>query len=829
MTLRLKTAATCWSGAAAIALIHATPALAQTAPAGPAPAAEQVDATQGTSAQPEGTLSDIVVTGTKARSVTQVSGIEIQKILPGVSPLKALQTLPGVTFLTADPWGNNEQNISLFIHGFNQQQLGYTLDGVPLGDQQYGNYNGLSPQRAIISENVGRVTLASGAGDLGTASTSNLGGTIDTFSSDPRMDRGVQVDQTLGSYSTSRLFVRVDTGTFGNGNSLYVSGSRQKAKAWDFQGIQGGYQANGKFVHNGSTGRLTIYGAYSDKIEPNEDATSFVVRPAAGTTAAVDNRGTAPYARPFLFPNFADAVAYYKSAAYAAINAAPGSNYRNYYSDAQRTDYLGYIKYDWNVGSGIVWSNQAYYHHDDGVGVVAGPITAAGLPGLFSFYFPNPADSNATSAANLARLSGIFGGAGIATRTTEYRIDRGGAISTLRAEIGNHQIEFGGWYEHQSSAAFRRWYALDINNPSTPYQRPKDTLTPLITQYGSEIRVDEIQAHLQDSWRIVPTVTVSAGFKSTFQNATQAVPVQPIPGSFTNSSALPVGKLNTDKWFLPQIGAVWDVSGNTQIFANAQQNIRQFQTSAAAGLSPFALGSQQVFEDFKASVKPETSWTYEAGARTHMSLDLGPITGFEGQISYYHVDFSNRLLAVSPTTVITSIISGAAIVNNVGSVKTDGIDIAGTLRFGEHFSIYDAVSYNNSRYQDNYLVGIAQTVVPTAGKKVPGSPAWLNKTVVSANYGIFDAQLVGDYLGKRFATFTNDLSVPGYFTLAGRIGAQIPMADGSFVKKATISLNVTNITDKQAASTLSIGAATATYNAFPLAPRQVFGTISVGF
>ncbi|RZL71562.1 MAG: TonB-dependent receptor, partial [Sphingomonas sp.] len=200
----------------------------------------------------------IVVTGTATRSVAQISGVDMQKILPGVSPLKALQTLPGVTFLTADPWGNNEQNISLFVHGFNAQQLGYTLDGLPLGDQNYGNYNGLSPQRAIISENVSRVTLASGAGDLGTASTSNLGGTIDTFSSDPKKDLGVQVDQTLGSHSTSRLFARVDSGTFGNGNSFYISGSRQKAKAWDFDGIQGGYQANAKFVHDDSNGKLTL-------------------------------------------------------------------------------------------------------------------------------------------------------------------------------------------------------------------------------------------------------------------------------------------------------------------------------------------------------------------------------------------------------------------------------------------------------------------------------------------------------------------------------------------------------------------------------------------
>ena len=423
----------------------------------------------------------------------------------------------------------------------------------------------------------------------------------------------------------------------------------------------------------------------------------------------------------------------------------------------------------------------------------------------------------------------IFGGSGLATRTTEYRIDREGLLSTLNVDLGDHQIELGGWYEHQSSSAFRRWYALDVNNPSTPYQRPNDKLTPLITQYGSEIRVDEIQTHLQDSWKALPSLTIQAGFKSTFQKASQEVPVQPIPGSFSNSTALPVGRINTNTWFLPQIGALWEAGDHAQVFVNAQKNVRQFPTSAATGLSPFALGSQQVFEAFKDNVKPETSWTYEIGARAQQALDLGPISSFEGQISYYHVDFSNRLLALSPTTVITSIISGAAIIANVGSVKTDGVDVAGTLRFGPHFSIYNALSYNNSRFQDSYQVGVPAVTVPTAGKKVPGSPAWLNKTVVSANYGMFDAQLVGDYLGKRYATYTNDLSVPSYFTLAGRIGATIPFADGAFVRTATVSLNVTNITNKRAASTLSIGAASGTFNQFPLAPRQVFGTVSLNF
>jgi len=94
---------------------------------------------------------DIVVTGQTTRSVTQMSGTEIQKIMPGMAPIRAIQTLPGVSFTNADPWGNNEQNTQIYVHGFSTQQLGYTFDDVPLGDQALGNFNGLSPQRAVIS------------------------------------------------------------------------------------------------------------------------------------------------------------------------------------------------------------------------------------------------------------------------------------------------------------------------------------------------------------------------------------------------------------------------------------------------------------------------------------------------------------------------------------------------------------------------------------------------------------------------------------------------------------------------------------------------------
>src|SRR5215471_15257853 len=119
-----------------------------------------------------GDVETVIVTSDReaTNSAVTINNVQAQKILPGISPLKAIQSLPGVLYMTADPWGNNEQNESLVVHGFTTQQLGYTMDGVPLGDQQYGNYNGLSPSRAITSENVKAVRLESGAGSLGVAS-----------------------------------------------------------------------------------------------------------------------------------------------------------------------------------------------------------------------------------------------------------------------------------------------------------------------------------------------------------------------------------------------------------------------------------------------------------------------------------------------------------------------------------------------------------------------------------------------------------------------------------------------------------------------------------
>lgn len=840
------------------ALVVTNPAFAQASPAD----------TDAASPANDGVVDSgtILVTATRTtRSSTEIPQVEIQKILPGVSPLKAIQTLPGVLYITADPWGYNEQNAQIFIHGFAGNQLGYTMDGIPLGDQSYGNYNGLSPQRAVISENVSRVIVSTGAGDLATPSNSNLGGTVETYSSDPLDRFSIQVGQTVGSYGTSRTFARVDTGVLGGGNSLYVSGARQRARAWDFNGIQGGWQANAKFVHDSDIGKITLYFDYNDMTQPNEDATVFF-KPSAGRTATPAQLYT-PYTKPFFYPEFD----FYRTSYLSTLGntpAAEGNNYRNYYSDAQRTDYLAYGRYDAPLGDNLAWSTTGYFHHNDGAGVVAGPLghsitTAqayldpayATLPSNCRFTANNngvrpsacTALTNQQAAAAGAALVAATGGSGLITRTTEYRIDRWGVISAVRAEIGNHSIELGGWFEHNSTTQWRRWYGVDVNNPglSTPYIRPLDVAQPLFTQYQGEARIKQLQLHLQDTWQVTDKLLVQAGFKTSAQWADGRYPVQPRVGSLGGTIALPQGKINTKKWFLPAIGATYDFNGHEEIYFNAQKNMRQYQAYLAGGGGPWFTGSQAAFDAFANEGKPETSWTYEAGLRTRR--DLGGDIGLQAQINYYHVKFSNRLLAIptNPGGIAGSgITGGTSALVNVGNVETNGVDAAFTLRLGRNFSLYNAVSYNLSKYQSDYTataVGIGAAtdtciggflvvngVIPTCGKQLPGTPKWMNKTVASLDIEPIELQLVGDYVGRRFSTFTNDASVPSYFLLSARLGLKIPETVVP-LRKAELSLNVTNLADKKGISTISIGSATNSYSAYPIAPRQWFLTFSAAY
>lgn len=776
-------------------------------------------------------VEQVIITSTReTRSAVAMEAQQIQRVLPGASPLKAIQFLPGVIYRTADPWGNNEQNLSLFVHGFSTQQLGYTMDGVPLGDQQYGNYNGLSVSRAVTSENVSRVTLSSGAGSLGVPSTSNLGGAIETFSRDPGAERGLTVNQTFGSHEASRTFLRAESGEMAGGFKGYLSYLRQDAKAWDFDGHQRGHQVNLKLVREGEKGEFTFYADWQMKVEPNEDATAMGNQ----QTAAAQN--FKPYTRAFIYPDLAGCTANLTGGP-GTPPPAQGNNFSNCFSAAQREDILTYIRYAWKPTETLTWTNTAYYHYNFGRGIVSGPVNTAGLPGLFATYYPNLVVGSTTSATTLTNIVNLFGGSGYAVRTTEYRINRPGVISTVEWTLGDHQIKGGLWFEHNEPAQQRAWYPMTKeNNDLSPYDVPRGK--KVLTQYANAFFVNNVQLHLQDQWRITPKLLLQAGFKSSLQDATGKFPVnqQNLP-TVAVPVQYPSGSLESNKWFLPQAGLLWDATENDQVFVNVQQNMRQFIPYGAGsgfyGFSAWSLGTQAAFELFKKTVKPETSWTYEAGLRSRREVAWGPITGLEGQVNVYNVKFSNRLLNIAPFNFINP---APAILANVGGVTTKGVDLAGTIKFGPRFQIYNAVSFNESKYDSNYQSGTTlvngvstPVTVATGGKFVPLTPRWMNKTIARVNLGKFDAQISGDYVGKRYVTYLNDLSVKAMMLVDLQAGYTFDVADGGMLKGLRLSANVTNLFDKKGVSTAGVTSNSGGYTAFPQPPRMGFVTVSAEF
>ena len=95
------------------------------------------------------TLQSVSVIGQgETRQVQRITAADLKLLPPGTSALKVLQSKPGVHFESADPFGNYEWSTRISLRGFNQNRLGFTLDGIPLGDMSYGNSNGLHISRA---------------------------------------------------------------------------------------------------------------------------------------------------------------------------------------------------------------------------------------------------------------------------------------------------------------------------------------------------------------------------------------------------------------------------------------------------------------------------------------------------------------------------------------------------------------------------------------------------------------------------------------------------------------------------------------------------------
>jgi len=728
---------------------------------------------------------------------------------PGTSPIKSIAQMPSVNFQAADPYGSYEWAVRISVRGFNQNQLGFTLDDIPLGDMSYGNWNGLHISRAITDENIGRIVLSQGTGALETASTSNLGGTLQFYSADPTDKRSLTVNQSMGSFNAYRTFIRLESGLLANHTKFYLSGAYNLTDKWRGHGQigQNYWQLNGKVVHYvGNNGVLSVFANVGDRREVDYQDDNKVWVQKLGYNW--DNYGN--WAQSIQAAWACDNVGSYPAPVNGlAANEDPCD--AGYYGGAGlRKDTIGGVSYKTALGDKITFKVVAYGHHNDGRGLWFTPY----LPTYQNIYAPSPATIISP----------------ISLRTSEYQINRAGFLTSLAYEDGRNKVEGGIWFEGERWNLARRFYGTSETDPlHSLYSFPSN---PFYTQWEYVFNSELYDVHLQDVFKATSRISLSAGFKSEetttdgeLSKAFESSPVY-VPNTYAQ------GKLTSGKPFLPQFGVNAKLDKNNEIFGDAAYNVRSYQPGGYGfGNSPWGT-TQAAFDTLNTSLKPETSWTEEAGFRSTTKIA-------SAQASFFHVNFKNRLLAFANGKGIQG---NPSLLNNVGGVTTNGVDGAVTLKLGPQFTLYNGATYNLSTFDENVTKADGTCLYTDAGgnclsikgKVMVDTPKGLYKTSLDWHQSGLFATLGADYLSTRYFTYTNDGSVDGRFL--AEFGAGYKREELGAFKELKAQFNVYNLTNAQyyasvgtngfsgsdplsvANNTLQVGA-----------PRTMVGTLSVRF
>ncbi len=764
------------ASALALSAVLATPVFAADDNAGDTGASNTSQSANKASA----TGNEIVVIGRgQTRQVQGLGAKDIQIATPGTSPIKVLEKLPSVNYQSASPFGSNEWSTRISVRGFTQNQLGFTLDGVPLGDMSYANFNGLHISRAISSDNIASTELSQGAGSLSTASSSNLGGTIAFFSKDPSYEMGATSSATYGSNDAWRVFTRFETGDMGGGVRAYVSGDYSDTPKWKGEGAQHAYHINSKLVAPiGTRGEFKAFVNYSYLADDDY---------ADMTPDLLSRHG---YNWDYLRYDF-------KTAKAIGDNLLGSGTYTDDYDGygtltADDAYYDGYgLRKDLLVGVSVGYdltdklhvNVSPYYHHNRGIGTWWTP------------YVASPS------------------GANISVRGTEYWIDREGVTANLSYDLfrGN-KLEVGGWIENNDYKQARDYFGLDDSDTSSiaPREWPTD---PFAYDYFYKFNINTYQYFIQDSWDVTDNLKVSGGWKGLDVQIDSSYDPQR-----TSDSWATAGSLESKDLFLPQIGVNYRPIDQVELFASYAENMRAFTTT------PFITSPTQ-FETLKENgLKPETSRTYEAGVRLHLPR-------FEGSLVGYHVRFKNRLFAVSPCSAIQSC---SSVLNNVGSVTTNGLEVTGEYRLTHAISFYGSYAYTHAEYDDDVYNGAGELVAASAGKAVVDQPRHLINGEISYDDGTFLGNVHVNYQSKRYATYENDLSFAGRALVDVTLGYRFHSDDA--LDGTEIQLNVTNVTDKKYVATIGetggylTSYSTGDYQYFLVgAPRQWFVTLKKSF
>ncbi len=362
---------------------------------------------------------------------------------------------------------------------------------------------------------------------------------------------------------------------------------------------------------------------------------------------------------------------------------------------------------------------------------------------------------------------------GVATVLGNYTGDqrRLGQVVKLTRMAGIHRIIAGLWFDHGIDRVTQTYTAVGPDGqPADRWgyrNRAIRTADGRLLAYENQRTVTVIKSlFVADSIALTPQLIVDLGVKgiNMLRSGRNYLPGPQQAVRRESNIAL------------PRAAVRYAIDDRQQVFANITTN---FRTPNEFTLYDSYIGGQVTTRGTD-TLKNEYSVSQELGYRFIGTRLSASVTGF-------HYRFRNRQLA-------TVVDNGGALVNstlNAGGQSSYGVDAEIDYRPVAGLSLYASGEYLRARISDDLPVG--NDLLPTRGKRAVSSPTWQFGAGGIYDDGRLFGSIAGKYVGRQYATFVNDESIPGYATLDLSIG--VHLADWLDGKRTDLRLNAINVTD----------------------------------
>lgn len=662
------------------------------------------------SAQDAATLDAVSVVGAgSTRTTAALSAAEIEAQVPGVAPQALLATLPGVNVQTTDPFGLYEFGDSMRVRGFSANQVGVTLDGIPI--ETADTREGGPISRYVSTENLMDVTVSAGSGDVTQPSYHALGGAIRYTSRAPvgGEEWSGKASQTVGSYGLSRTFVRVDTPQWWDGGpSAYVSVARTRGGVWDLQeATQASDHFEAKIRQDFDAGNLTLGWIWNQR--DDYDVQSY------------NSDGSLAW------------DLHERISGDPEVDAEHYTEWKN-----GRRDSLVSLAGDFMLSDAFGLKFTGYYENKHGYGVGGTPpSTAAGLYEDAMAGTPGRTDIALLYPGNMTRREELMGG------------DRYGVTASVAWETAINKLEVGGWYETYDFDQVRPLYNLVPTTGDLLKAAP-----PIVVYYDNHFSTDVLQLYVKDTLRLLDDrLTLEFGAKGLdVQRDYNGIANL---DDFNNSTNRTTSKKDKD-WFQPQVGASYSLTEATQLFGNYAENF-----SAAPRLALTA-------GYFNPDIQPEESKNIDIGIRTEQENWSGYVAVYSIDYKNRIIALTNP----NPLVVASTIYQNVGDIQTYGAEVSgmwrpaDGWRVGASLSYNKSEFQDDYFGYNSDGS------GTQDVLRAVKGNEVPDAPKFMLSVNGGWEGEHFFANWDAKYTDKRYGDTMNTDEVDSTFIANGSLGYQ---------------------------------------------------------